>query len=270
MLRVVCYNLLEGFQNRPERKRQTLSWIADRKPDVLALQELNGYTPEHLAQEAREWGHSDSVLLKLEGYPCGLTSNKLMQDPQRLVQGFQKGVVYARTHNIDVFVVHHSVAGWEARLSEAALIIARAKAAMQAGRHTLVLGDFNALSRLDQDWYAANPGVREYQWACDQKFGWRGTRNGELDYSVMESYSAAGLADVVAQRTQGPRDRLSYPTLLLEADAASGNHLGRSARLDYILASPELAERCRHASVERTDGTAMQSDHYPLLAEFDI
>jgi exonuclease III len=167
-------------------------------------------------------------------------------------------------------VLHLTVKGWRERLLEAARIIAQAKASMLAGRHTLVLGDFNALSPLDRAYYAEHPGVQDYQRLCDRERGWAGTNDGELDFSVMESFAAAGLVDLVAQRTQAARPFLSYPTPLLEADPSSGSHLGRGMRIDYILASPKLAERCSFAGVINDDATSLQSDHYPVMAEFDI
>jgi tetratricopeptide (TPR) repeat protein len=71
-LHVLSYNLWDGFGPKPEpRQERWLEWMAEQRPDVAALQELNGYTPERLASEARGWGHAYSVLLKEDGHPTG-------------------------------------------------------------------------------------------------------------------------------------------------------------------------------------------------------
>jgi exodeoxyribonuclease III len=270
MLRIVTYNLLVGFQDRSERKPQALEWIAATKPDVFAMQEMNEYTPERLSQEALQWGHAHSLLLKTDGYSPALSSRTPIENPTRFLNGYSHGVLYVRTRGIDIFVLHLTVRGWAQRLSEAAQVITHAKKSMEAGRHTIILGDFNALSPLDAAYYASQPGVREYQRLCDRQHGWSATNNGELDFSVMESFAAAEFVDVVAQRTQSPNKRLTYPTPLLEADPKSGSHLLRGARLDYILVSPGLAERCVRADVINDEATSFQSDHYPVLAEFEV
>jgi exodeoxyribonuclease-3 len=270
MLRIISYNLLTGFQDRPERKAAALAWIAAKAPDVLALQEMNGYTPAKLAHEAQQWGHSFSLLLKTEGYAPALSSRLPFEHVARVLEGFQHGLLSACNGALEIFVLHLSVLGWEKRLQEAAQVIVRAKRAVQDGRQALILGDFNALSALDAQYYDSEPGVLESQRACDRKFGWSGTRNGELDFGVMESFAAAGFVDIVAQKTSAVRKRLTYPTPLLEAEPESGSHLRRGVRLDYVLASPQLAERCVRANVENDGVTSMLSDHYPVVAEFDI
>jgi hypothetical protein len=58
-LRIVSHNVLLGFLEKPgPRRGEWLTRMAERRPDVVALQELNGYTPERLAADARAWGHT--------------------------------------------------------------------------------------------------------------------------------------------------------------------------------------------------------------------
>ena len=63
-LKLLSYNVWYGFNEKAERKDDWLKFMIDQAPDIVSLQELNDYTPEKLAGDARKWGHSHSVLLK--------------------------------------------------------------------------------------------------------------------------------------------------------------------------------------------------------------
>ncbi|MEC9123960.1 MAG: hypothetical protein VX969_07425 [Verrucomicrobiota bacterium] len=62
-LRVLSYNVWYGFTKQTDRKKKLLEYVGSLKPDVVSLQELNSYTEEKLAQDARAWGHPYSALL---------------------------------------------------------------------------------------------------------------------------------------------------------------------------------------------------------------
>ena len=66
-LKLLSYNVWYGFTKKPERKANYLKFMQAQAPDVVSLQELNHYTPEKLAADARAWGHPYSVLLKENG-----------------------------------------------------------------------------------------------------------------------------------------------------------------------------------------------------------
>ena len=72
-LTIMSYNVLYGF-DKGKGLDAGARWIAKQRPDVLALQELNGFTPAKLAEAARRWGHEHAVILKEDGFPVGLTS----------------------------------------------------------------------------------------------------------------------------------------------------------------------------------------------------
>ena len=54
-LRVVSYNVWYGFTKVPDRKAAYLKWMENQKPDVVSLQELNGYTADKLKADAATW-----------------------------------------------------------------------------------------------------------------------------------------------------------------------------------------------------------------------
>jgi exodeoxyribonuclease-3 len=269
MLRVLSYNILEGFQTFPERKKTAIEWIAAQKPDILALQEMNGYIAQTVAHEAKAWYHPHSVLLKDIDYSTALTSRTPISGEQRLLDGFQHGLLSAHTYGIDAYVVHLSPHDCEWRLRESRMIVARVSESMRVGRPVLVMGDFNSVSPADRDHYAAESDVLQHQLRGDREMNHSNTRNGELDFRVLQVFLDAGLVDVVAGKTTRAPDRLSFPTPLVSPHADSDEYRRSCLRLDYILASPELAKRCRRAEIIRGESTAMLSDHYPVLAEFD-
>ena len=73
-IKVVTYNVWYGFTKKKERKPAYLEYVRSLKADIVALQELNGYTEEGLAEDAKFWGHSYSAILKIDGFPTGITS----------------------------------------------------------------------------------------------------------------------------------------------------------------------------------------------------
>ncbi len=70
-----------------------------------------------------------------------------------------------------------------------------------------------------------------------------------------------GLVDIAAQA--GNRTA-TYPTSTEDAERWG------SKRIDYIMTSPELAQRLTSVSVHRTPATYLASDHFPLTATFSL
>ena len=106
-LKLVTHNVWYGFTKKPEpRHADWLKWMAAQKPDVVSLQELNEYTPEKLAADARSWGHEHSVLLKEDGFPTGITSRFPIGDVRRIRDGMHHGLLRCRIQGIWFYVIH--------------------------------------------------------------------------------------------------------------------------------------------------------------------
>ena len=54
-LKLLSYNVWYGFTKKPERKANYLKFMQAQAPDVVSLQELNHYTSEKLADDAKAW-----------------------------------------------------------------------------------------------------------------------------------------------------------------------------------------------------------------------
>lgn len=243
--RVLTFNVDRGFSDSDNRHKLAVAWIASQRPDVVALQELNNYTEEKLKEDARKWGHAYVQLCKVKsGFHLGLTSRKPITNVHLITRkGLWNGMLHGQTYGIDFFVVHLAPRPEAIRLPETDIVLSEIRRIHTAGRPSILLGDFNSRSRLDNDYYMR---ASEY----------------ESQYNVMDRYMNAGWIDLVNQR-QGAIDerQASRPTLLVK-------NIWGFVRIDYILASDQLARRCIFARVMKDPATDYLSDHYPVMAEF--
>ena len=80
------------------------SWINSKEPDIVALQELCGYTEQKLLEDAKKWGHKYAIILKTGGYPVGLTSSKPIVLKEKVMDDLWHGMLHCKTWGIDIFV----------------------------------------------------------------------------------------------------------------------------------------------------------------------
>ena len=157
---IMTYNIWNGFDwgKDATRKASCINWIKSKKPDILALQELCGYDEEQLKEDALKWGHPYVQILKTEGYPTALTSNKPIQVKERIMVSFWHGLLHCETYGIDFFVVHLSPSDSDIRLEEAKQITKKINE-LQTDSY-VILGDFNALSPMDASWIEKNQDLK--------------------------------------------------------------------------------------------------------------
>ncbi len=269
MFRIVSYNVLDGFRTHPERREKVSEWLAGQEPDVVALEELNGYSEERLLCEARRWGHGHAVLLKREGYPTGLTSRTAITGVERALEGYHHGVLHARTAGIDFLVIHLSPHDYSVRKRESSRIADWTRSLMGEGREVIVLGDFNSLSPVDRPHYEAS-GMLAFHSGRVESQADRNLNDGMPDFSVHETFLGASLVDIVAKHARAGRGRISCATpLIRKPDTPDYAWERGQRRIDFIMASPCLAARSTAARVVNDSSMDALSDHYPVVAEFD-
>ena len=122
-IRILTYNVWYGFTKKSERKSEWLDYVKLLKPDVVALQELNGYTPEQLAADAKFWGHKYSALLKEDGFPTGITSKFPISKLKRVMDGYHHGMLSCETGGIQIYNIHFHPGHWEIRHREVDLLL---------------------------------------------------------------------------------------------------------------------------------------------------
>ena len=260
-LKVMTYNIWNGFDwgKDTNRKNNMVLWIKSKDPDVLALQELCGYNEEKLRKDAEKWGHPYVKILKIEGYPVGLTSKKPIVLKERLLDGLSHGSLHCETFGIDFFIVHLNPFDCNLRLKEARIITDKVK--NSSNDKYIILGDFNAHSPFDEKELEANNFLKEAY--TKQKLGDNRSnlRLGEFDYAAISTFIALPAIDVCLDFVNAS-DRFSYPC------PASTKQINRNERIDYIFTSPNIGKACIGAMIFNGEENNTLSDHYPVMAEF--
>ncbi|MFC4872366.1 endonuclease/exonuclease/phosphatase family protein [Negadavirga shengliensis] len=275
-LKVISYNIWNGFDwgKDKDREQAMVAWLKNEDADVIGFQELNDFTQEKLEQLASQWGHPHAILLKEDGYPIGITSKTPLQLQARMLGGLWHGMLHVRTAGIDFLVVHLSPHDWRFRRREAEMITSYMENALvKTGKSAfMVLGDFNAHSPFDAQLDRLNPHALENNRQADSlryvekgEGAYQTLRDGQFDYSVMARFLSLPLIDVVEKHMEVEK-RHSFPTPVVIDKSEAGKK--QHGRIDYILVSPVLENRCIDAKVINSGEPEHLSDHYPVVAEF--
>ena len=265
-LRVISYNIWNGFEHDASRRANFINWIKGQQPDILAMTELVGFTEKDLGQLASEYGHKYYAIVKEEGYPVGITSNEPITVVKKQMEGFWHGMLHVKTHGLDMIVTHLSPLDWKFRLKEAQMLTSY----IQDNQldNCMVMGDFNAYSPFDADWVETHAQLIEnmQKWDAEQET-YRNMRDGRFDYSVLSKFLSIGLTDIC--RLYVPADkRTTFPAAFLYGWQHGDTRLhGIGERLDYILVSPSLVSRCLDARIHNGIETEGISDHYPVSVD---
>ena len=266
----MSYNIWNGFDWGKDsvRRENCIAWIKSQKPDVLALQELCSYTEEMLKEDALKWGHPYVQLLKTDGYPTALTSNRPIVLKERVEKPFWHGLLHCETYGIDFYIVHLSPADCEIRLEEAKLITGRIK--NKGSEPYIILGDFNSYSPFDAGWLEKNLALKNRLLQNNNK-EYSNLRWGAFDYSVISEFLASPSVDVCLGRTD-LQEAYTFPTPVLTGkfNQTALTIVQNRVRIDYILASPALAKSCEKVEIFNQEETHLLSDHYPVMAEFQF
>lgn len=272
-LKVITYNIWNGFDWGKDtvRRKKLQQWMKKQQPSVVALQELCGYTSEKLEEDAKSWGHHYAVLLKTTGYSVGLTSEFPIHLTEKILEGMHHGALHCQTAGIDFLVVHLHPGSIKRRGEEAEILIGKLNAIKKENSNYVVLGDFNAHSPFDAHLYDADGYFMNRLRKSNEGKGIDGTIfMNDLDYSVMASFLAAPLYDVVRTKTHSINERGSFPGRVLGPvnNETAEQLVLRLERIDYILASPAMKEKCIDAKVNNGEENWFLSDHYPVQAKF--
>lgn len=264
-VKIISYNIWNGFEE--ESRRETfIQWVQENDPEIVALQELVGFTEQDLAALGATYGHPYVAILKEKGYPVGITSKQPIEVFTRQIDDYWHGMMHVKTYNLDVIVIHLSPFEWSYRLKEARAITAYIE--NKKLDSYLIMGDFNSFSPFDADVLETRTALIEdmKDWDHKQK-EYRNMRGDRFDYSVISEFLSKGMADA-CQLFVPAKQRTSYPTSTLYGWEWGDKRLeSLGQRLDYIMVAPRLINCIIKATVHNGKETDTISDHYPVSIE---
>src|SRR5690606_26389975 len=250
VVKVMSYNIEEGFKNRPQWRQEFADWVKTYDPDIILLQEMMHFTDASFAAFAKTYGHNHAVLTKTIGIPTGITSKTPITDIRKVVQTgvLHHGYVTGVSDGIRLFSVHlcpfevgserniHNID----RRNEIEIILN--DAAQYTNVPTIIGGDLNAHNTFDRDTYGT------------------GYRYGNRDHGVYSALTSANFHDTYPLRNS------EFKATIPVADIAA-NGPNEGARIDYMFVNLNVKNSVVFADIIQTIGTDKFSDHYPTYVE---
>lgn len=265
-LTVLTYNTLYAGRDTESscRVEAQVRLIQQLKPDVFLMQEAKGFDAN-----GSSWLYGLEHQIGMRGFLAiaprtGQNVAIFIREPLRPLSFEADGAHFHHalaTLKVGVPGIDQPLTFISAHLCPNGPVVRRREAAylgIQAApeKLTLITGDFNSASPHDpepQDWPDLAPHHRARYLADDLQ---------GIDRSVLAQLEAAGWVDLGHQLD--PHRVPTVPT------PAYRDVEFATMRCDYLLASQSLAKRVRSYEVIRNDLSDMASDHYPVLATFEV
>ncbi|QLQ40082.1 endonuclease/exonuclease/phosphatase family protein [Micromonospora robiginosa] len=262
MLRVMTWNIRTGGRDRDgtDRRDRIVSVVTAQRPDVLALQELRGLDGT-LGGLARRVDMTPHLARSCFGQPVAV----LVRPPLRVLAAgsvrrpFHHAAARVRIATpagpLTVVSTHLNPYSGRRRRIEAGWLAAAVRRG--GGELALLAGDLNTLE----------PAVDHADRLAGLAAAYR-RRHLRRDGRTVDTRAVArlldgGLVDLWPRAGGDATGGLTVPT-------GHGGAEFAGMRLDYLLATPALADRVRAVRVIRGGDAETASDHYPVLAELDL
>jgi exodeoxyribonuclease-3 len=273
-IKIVNYNTLHGFEGNAELKKQYILWIKNVNPDIVAYQEMIGFTSLQLTEFAAQYGHKYSVIMNKEAgldvtHPLAITSKYPIKDVKMVLDSLWHGYLNVKIKELNLFVTHLAPFTFKDRQKDIGRIIADTKA-LNSSDNVMILGDFNALAKTDSAMYAQKDieSLRKLEGVLQPKSGTpivknriiyiNNLDNGKIDYSIIDRLLKAGFIDTF--KKIHPSFKNSVPTKADKNDSML-------RRIDFIFINKNLENRLISADIIHDKVTDFLSDHYPIMVE---
>ena len=241
------------------REPHVVEWLQNHEPDVLVLQEIKQVTEKFPAAALQELGYHSIVsgqktyngVAVVSKTPANdpVTDFPDLDDPQRRILATTIGDVRI----VDLYIPNGSEVGSEKyayKLNWLSSLRNFLEAELQQHENLVVLGDFN-IAPADEDVY--DP----------EKWG-EAILCSPLERQALRELIDLGLTDVFRKFEQ-PESMFSWWDY-----RAAGFRRNAGLRIDLILTSPSMTERCTASYVDKEPRAwERPSDHAPVVAEFD-
>lgn len=240
------------------RLPHVLQWLAAAQPDILAVQETKTVDAQFPVEELAAAGYSAvfagqktyngvAILSKTPATEV-VTDIPNFDDPQRRILAATVDGVRV----VNLYVVNGAEVGsdkYAYKLDWLANVTAWLQQQAAAYPQLVVLGDFN-IAPEDRDVH--DPAAWAGQVLCS-----------DAERAALQAIQSLGLQDTFRLFTQADK---SFSWWDYRAGGFRRNH---GLRIDLILASQALAERCQACVIDREPRTwEKPSDHTPVIAEF--
>lgn len=252
-LKVLSYNIYEGFRNDPIIISNFKKWIDTMKPDVIAFQEMKGFTKASLQAFAVEMGFNYTLMHHESGLPVALVAKYPITNVKSGPSAIH--LIQAKVLDYHFFVVHLNPDTYEKRKEEIAIILAKTKE-IPSTEKILMMGDLNNMSPQDASFYDTNTTKMDLVRASEiNNPGTKILNNGKIDYSTIQSIIDVGFYD--SWKLFRSNYEKSAPTKLR-------TH-GNFTRIDYIWLNKSLLNNYKDAYLVKDAFTDYASDHYPMV-----
>lgn len=277
-LKLISYNVYWGMkQDTTKNKSLFAEWIREQDPDILALQEMNGFTqknedfnpdganPNNLQKLAESYGHPYVHIVREPSpdgsvtFPVAITSKYPIVNVTRVLENTIHGFITAEIEGLHFVVTHFHPFSSEKRGYEIDQILATIKT-KPADKKWFLLGDLNSVSPLDKSEYDNNL-LRDFIREDRKKRPINeNLKDNELDYTVQQKILDFGFVD--ALKVFHPQFIASAPTKMFYDQSK------HPLRYDYLYVSPNMKNDLIKCEIMKDDFTDIYSDHYPVLLVF--
>jgi exodeoxyribonuclease-3 len=242
------------------RLPQVLQWLESAKPDVLALQEIKQVNEDFPLAEIQAAGYSAVCSGQKTYNGVALLSRTLLRDTQTDIDGLddpQRRILASTVHGIRVlnlYVVNGQEVDSEKycyKLEWLHRVAEYIKTELQRHPRMVILGDFN-IAPDDRDVH--DPEAWREKILCSTRE--RAALKDILDLGFTDTFRCF-------EQAAGGFSWWDYRA------AAFRRNMG--LRIDLVLASHPLVERCRAAGIDSEPRSwERPSDHVPVWAEFEL
>ncbi len=258
-MKFISYNILQGMRlDSLPGKPAFVSWAKQQDPDVMALQEVTGFSQAKLEKLAASYGHPYASLLT-EGikYPVAITSKYPIKGIRKITEGMDRGLIIAEVEGFHVAVLHLTPFDYRKRRSEVQVVLSAIQSA-EDSKQWVLMGDFNTVSPADSANYSDGRLVRGYL-NYEKKYPpILKLADGKIDYSVIQSILDCGFIDALKLKHTA-FIKTVHPKAF---EPKKGPDV--SSRIDFIFVSDDLKHSVSSAAVIADAFTEVSSDHYPV------
>lgn len=242
------------------RLPHVLEWLASANPDVLVMQEIKQLSEMFPTEAFRDVGYHALANGQKTYNGVATVARSALEDPVTDLPGFddvQRRVLATTVDNIRVINLYvpngQSVGSdkYEYKLRWLAALRDWLEAELARHDKLVVLGDFN-IAPEDRDVYDPE------KWGDDVLCS-------GPERAALAALFDLGLIDVF-RRFEQPDATFSWWDY-----RAAAFRRNAGLRIDLILASPPLAQKCRSSGIDREPRSwERPSDHTPVIAEFSV